>query len=88
MGAEKRNTIFLSSRECRYETAHARIFAIMFLSALIWVQTVCKGYRSADDTSTDDYGHKWALKKRNITLSSRVAKAYEQILAITPTATK
>ena len=88
MGAEKRNTTFLSNSECEYETAHARILTITFLSALIWVRTVCKGCRSADDTSTDDCGHKWALKKGNITLSSRVAKPYEQILAITPTAIK
>ena len=64
MGAEKRNTIFLSSSECRYETAHVHILTITFLSALIRVQTVCKGCRSADDTSTDDCGHKWALKKK------------------------
>ena len=60
---KKEISIFLLSSECRYETTHARIFTITFLSALIWVQTVCKGCRSADDT-TDDCGHKWALKKK------------------------
>ena len=48
----------------------------------------CLQMLSADDTSTDDSGYKWAMKKDICSLSSRVAKAYERSLAIILTAIK
>ena len=64
MGAEKAN-LTLSSRAAKADRRlHMPTFSQEPFVGINWVQTVCTLRLSADDTSTDDFGHKCGAEKK------------------------